>query len=106
MGQSYTRVLSSKKTPLTSVFKFLIYKGLTPSPELTKADLCMVFKSLVENQPDYTHSSANSIPSIQAPIINNIRAFPQNNNMMHVQPYQLSIEQVRINVDFIDFYKI
>jgi len=68
---------------------------------MTKADLCLAFKTLVENQPDYVRPP---VQPIQMSVPNNILAISQNNNMMHTQPYQ-AVQQVCILIicDAINF---
>lgn len=57
---------------------------------MTKSDLCLAFKSLIECQPDYVK------PIQQMPVFNNTSASTQNNNMMQPQLYQAPIQQVCI----------
>lgn len=73
------------------LLKFLISKGLIPTTDMTKADLCLAFKSLVESQPDYIRPP---VQPMQMSVPNNMLAISQNNNMMHPQPYQ-AVQQVR-----------
>jgi len=96
LTQPFSRILASRKTPVTVVLKFLIFKGLTPTPEMTKNDLCLAFKSLVESQPDYGKPSMQHIFHSQMPVTNNMFALSQNNNMMHPQLCQAPIQQVCI----------
>lgn len=76
---------------------------------MTKADLCLAFQTLVENQPDYTKPPAQPvqpiqmqpiqpmqmqpIQSMQLPVANNVLSLPQNNNTMHYQSYQATMPQ-------------
>ncbi|XP_022165209.1 uncharacterized protein C3orf38 homolog [Myzus persicae] len=85
MSQPSVRVLSNKKVQVTTLLKFLISKGLIPSTDMTKADMCLAFKSLVESQPDYIRPP---VQHIEMSVPNNMLAISQNNNMMHTQPYQ------------------
>jgi len=85
------------------LLKFLISKGLIPTTDMTKADLCLAFKSLLENQPDYIRPPAQSI---QMSVPNNMLAISQNNNMMHTQPYQAAVQQVCIVVNYINYIYI
>lgn len=95
LNQPYSRVLSSKKVPLTDILKFLMTKGITPLPDTTKSELSMAFKSLVESQPDYIRPTAQYIQPMQMPNANNMLALGQNHNMMmHCQPFQPSVPQV------------
>jgi len=88
LSQPCMRILSSKKTPVSNLLKFLISKGFMPTPQMTKTDLCLAFKSLIECQPDYVK------PIQQMPVANNILALTQNNNMMHPQLYQVPIQHL------------
>jgi len=92
MSQPSARVLSNKKVQITTLLKFLISKGLIPNTDMTKADLCLAFKSLVESQPDYIRPP---VQPIQMSVPNNMLAISQNNNMMHTFPYQ-AVQQVLI----------
>lgn len=109
--------MSSKKVPITSLLKFLISKGLVPKPDMTKADLCLAFQTLIENQPDYTKPpmqpiqpmqmqsmqsiqmqpmqsmQMQPIQPMQMPVANNALALSQNNNTMHYQSYQAPMQQ-------------
>lgn len=60
---------------------------------MTKADLCLAFKTLVESQPDYVRPP---VQPIQMSFPNNMLAISQNNNIMHTQPYQ-AVQQVTYN---------
>lgn len=110
LTQPYTRVLSSKKIPLTGILKFLISKGLIPTPDMTKGDLCLAFKSLVENQPDYI---SQLVQPMQMSMPNNMLALSQNNNMMQ-PPHHSLVQQVTItiklykiiNINFTSFVKV
>jgi len=95
LSQPYVRVLSSKRVHTTMLLKFLISKGLIPTTDLTKADLCLAFKSLLENQPDYIRPPAQSV---QMSVPNNVLAISQNNNMMHTQPYQAAVQQMPMSM--------
>jgi len=90
LSQPSARVLSNKKVQITSLLKFLISKGLIPTTDMTKADMCLAFKSLVESQPDYIKPP---VQPIQMSVPNNMLAISQNNNMMHTNPYQ-TVQQV------------
>ncbi|XP_015370239.1 PREDICTED: uncharacterized protein C3orf38 homolog [Diuraphis noxia] len=94
MSQPSARVLSNKKVQITTLLKFLISKGLVPTTDLTKADMCLAFKSLVESQPDYIRPPAQPI-QMSGP--NNMLAISQNNNMMHTYPYQ-AVQQMPMPV--------
>lgn len=100
ISQPYSRILCSRKTPQTNVLKFLICKGLTPQPDMTKGDLCLAFKTLIESHPNYIRPSVQPVQSIQSmqmmPAASNMLALSQNNNMMHVPPYQSHMQQVCI----------
>lgn len=99
LTQPFSRILSSRKTPVTVVLKFLIFKGLTPTPEMTKSDLCLAFKSLVESQPDYCKPPpTQQIFHSQMPVANSMFALSQNNNLMHPQLCQAPIQQVCIQL--------
>lgn len=65
------------------------------TPDMTKSDMCIAFKTLVESQPDYIRPS---VQPMQIPITNNTLPLFQNNNMMHCQPYQTPIQQVCITL--------
>jgi len=93
LSQPTVRVLSNKKVQITFLLKFLISKGLIPTTDMTKADLCLAFKSLIESQPDYIRPP---VQPIQMSVPNNVLAVSQNNNMMHTQSYQAAIQQVYI----------
>lgn len=98
------------------MLKFLISKGLVPKPDMTKAELCFAFKTLIENQPDYTKPPVQPIQPMQMqpmqmqsiqmqpmqmqpvqpmqmPVANNALALSQNNNTMHYQSYQVPMHQ-------------
>lgn len=96
LSQSATRILSSKKIPMTYLLKFLISKGMIPLPEMTKSDLCVAFKTLVESQPDYVKPLVQIQPfqCTHMPVVNTME-LSQNNNMM-MQHYQPPIQQVRL----------
>jgi len=98
LTQPFSRILDSRKTPVTVVLKFLIFKGITPTPEMTKSDLCLAFKSLIESQPDYGKPPMQQIFHSQMPVANNMLALSQNNNMMHPQLCQAPIQQVCIQL--------
>lgn len=77
---------------------------------MTKSDLCLAFKSLVENQPDYI---SQQVRPIQVPVGNNMLALSQNNNIMQsphhslVQQVTITIKLYRIiNLNFTSFVKI
>lgn len=97
LSQSATRILSSKKVPILNLLKFLISKGMIPFPNMTKSDLCIAFKTLVESQPDYVKPSVQIQPfqCTQMPMVNNMIDLSQNNNMM-MQHYQPPVQQVRL----------
>jgi len=77
------------------LLKFLVSKGFIPATDLTKADLCLAFKVLVENQPDYIRPP---VQPIQISVPNySMLAVSQNNNMMHTQPYQAVVQQVCVD---------
>lgn len=96
LTQSFTRIFSSKKTPLINIMTFLISKGVMSTPDMTKSDMCIAFKTLVESQPDYIKPS---VQPMQMPLANNnMLAYSQNNNMMHCHPYQAPIQQVCIAI--------
>lgn len=104
LTQPYSRVLSSKKVPLVAVYKYLIGKGLSPTPAMTKSDVCLAFKSLIEHQSGYSKQPVQPIQPIQPiqpmqmPFASILPAMPQNNNMMQCQPYQIQpVQQVCIN---------
>lgn len=97
LTQPFSRVLSSKRVQTTLLLKFLISKGLIPTTDMTKSDLCLAFKSLVENQPDYIRPP---VQPIQMSVPNNMLAISQNNNMMHTQPYQAAAHQVCIAFNY------
>lgn len=84
---------------------------------MTKGDLCLAFKTLVENQSDYTKPMVQPIQPMQMqpiqsmqmqqpiqsmqmqpvqpmqmPVANNALALSQNNNMMHYQSYQAPMQ--------------
>lgn len=77
------------------LLKFLISKGLIPTTDMTKSDLCLAFKSLVENQPDYIRPL---VQPIQMSVPNNMLAITQNNNMMRTQPYQAAAQQMPVSM--------
>jgi len=101
LSQPFSRVLSSKKVQTTVLLKFLISKGLIPTTDMTKSDLCLAFKSLVENQPDYIRPP---VQPIQMSVPNNMLAITQNNNMMHTQPYQAATQQVCVAFNYTFFF--
>lgn len=111
--------------PLTEVLKFLISKGFTPTPDMTKSDLCLAFKSLVESQPDFIrppvlpmqqtpmqHSAMPHLPMQQTPVhqtvpaVNNMLAISQNNNMMQYPAYQAPMQQVCMDTGLILYLSI
>lgn len=79
---------------MTGILKFLISKGLIPTPDMTKSDLCLAFKSLVENQPDYI---SQNVQPMQMSVANNMLALSQNNNMMQ-PPHPSLVQQVTIKI--------
>ncbi|XP_001952368.3 uncharacterized protein C3orf38 homolog, partial [Acyrthosiphon pisum] len=91
LSQPAVRVLSNKKVQITTLLKFLISKGLIPTTDMTKADLCLAFKSLIESQPDYIRPP---VQPIQMSVPNNMLEVSQNNNMMHTQPYQAAVQMM------------
>ncbi|KAL5241031.1 hypothetical protein ACI65C_008441 [Semiaphis heraclei] len=91
LSQPTMQVLSNKKVQITLLLKFLISKGLIPTTDMTKADLCLAFKSLIESQPDYIRPP---VQPIQMSVPNNVLAVSQNNNMMHTHSYQAAIQQM------------
>lgn len=93
LTQSCMQIFSSKKIPITALLKFLISKGLEPTPGMTKNDLCLAFKMLVESQPDYYKSPIQpSQMSIQPSQI------PVQPIQMSVQPAQMSIQPTQMPI--------
>lgn len=93
LTQPFTRILSSRKTPVVDILKFLIFKGFTPTPQMTKGDLCLAFKSLIENQPDYISPLTQ-----QMPVTNNMLALTQSNTTQPQSCYTPVQQQVCIKL--------
>lgn len=76
------------------MLKFLISKGLTPRSDMTKSDLCLAFKMLVESQPDYFKSpvqpSQMSIQPSHMPIQTAQMSIQQ--TQMPIQPMQMPVQ--------------
>ncbi|XP_050529167.1 uncharacterized protein C3orf38 homolog [Daktulosphaira vitifoliae] len=94
--QPYWRILTSKKTPLTSIIKFFIVKGMTPSPDMIKNDTPAFFKQLIETQPDFTQPVVQPLrppqfyPQQLPPLCNT------NNNMMSLNPHHIVVHHMPI----------
>lgn len=64
---------------------------MVPTADMSRSDLCLAFKTLIESQPDYITPSVQiqSTPQMQIASANNMLALAQNNNVMNYQPNQI-----------------
>lgn len=92
LNQPHARVLSSKKVHAGDLLKFLISNGMASGSIMTKNELCMAFRTLIESQPDYVQPPTHYALPQQMPVANNILPIAQNNNMM--QSIEQSVPQV------------